>query len=200
MDTVKANRATTCVLEGNSAFQLLTSSRLLREKVNGLYCALIVVTSEGEGLAAVDKWQADRPELTYESLAPLFANQLYKIPASAGAQRFFAPAIDQFESYPGGKRTPKDILSAVRLAEFGCLAVLDQYDPPAQKKGYAEAIAQLERTRDGWRTPPYITSRYRKQLKDKVVADRNARIWAADGILGRRVPRRDTKPTEQETA
>jgi hypothetical protein len=70
VDTVKVNRACTCVVEGNSAFKLLTSSRILRERLNALYCALIVITSEGEGLKAEAKWQTDRPELTYESLAP----------------------------------------------------------------------------------------------------------------------------------
>jgi hypothetical protein len=91
--------------------------------------------------------------------------RLYKIPASAGAQRFFGPAIDQFENYPGGKRTPKDILSAARLAEFGCLAVLDQYDRPAKKKGYAEAMAQLEVSRGEWKIPAYVTQPYRNELK-----------------------------------
>ena len=200
VETVKANRATTCVVEGNSAFQLLTSSRVLRDRLKELYCALIVVTSEGDGLTAADKWRADRPELTYESLAPLFANQSYKIPASAGAQKFFRPVIDQFEGFPGGKRTPKDILSAARLAEFGCLAVLDQYDPPAQKKGYAEAIAQLERTRDERRIPAYVTNPYRKQLKNKVLAERNARLWGPDGHFTKRLPRRGANQQETETA
>ena len=195
---MKVNRAQTCVVEGNSAFQLLTSSRILRERLNDLYCTLIIVTSEGEGLKAEGKWQTDRPDLTYESLAPLFANQLYKIPASAGAQKFFRSAIEEFKNFPGGKRTPKDILSAARLAEFGCLAVLDQYDTPAKEKGYAEAMAQLEVSRGEWKIPGYVTNPYKKQLKDKALAQRNARLWGPDGHLARRLPRRGANQ-EQET-
>jgi hypothetical protein len=199
VDTVKVNRAQTCVVEGNSAFKLLTSSRVLRDRLNELYCALIVVTSEGEGLKAENKWQADRPELTYESLAPLFANKLVKIPASAGAQKFFRPAINQLENYPGSRRSPKDILSAVRLAEFGCLAVLDQYNPPAKEKGYAESLTQLERHSSQWKTPPYITNRYKKQLQDAALAQRNTRLWGPDGHFTKRLPRRGANQ-EQETA
>jgi len=142
-------------------------------------------------LKAENKWKTDRPELTYESLAPLFANKLYKIPASAGAQKFFRPAIDQFENYPGSKRSPKDILSAVRLAELGCLAVLDQYGSPAKEKGYAEAMAQLERTRHEWKTPAYVTNPQKKQLKEKALAQRSERLWGPDGHFTRRLGHQD---------
>jgi hypothetical protein len=88
-------------------------------------------------------------------------------------------------------------LSAARLAEFGCLAVLDQYNPPAKEKGYAEAMAQLERTRHEWKTPAYVTNPYKKQLKEKALAQRNTRLWGPDGHFTKRLPRRGAN---QETA
>jgi hypothetical protein len=173
----------------------------LREKLRELYCNLIVVTSEGEGLKAEDKWQTDRPELSYESLAPLFANKLYKIPASAGAQRFFRPAINQLENYPGSKRSPKDILSAVRLAEFGCLSVLEQFRPPAKsQKSYGEAIARLQDQAYSNRIPAYVMKPHLRHLKEKALAQRDERLWGPEGGLGRRIPRIRNTPTEQEPA
>lgn len=104
---VRDMRATTCVLEANSAFELLGNSQRLHEQLNAIGCALIIVTSEGDGLKAQSKWRADRPELTYPSLSELFANQLYKIPAASGARRLFKPAIDQFERYTPNSRSPR---------------------------------------------------------------------------------------------
>jgi hypothetical protein len=89
-------------------------------------------------------------------------------------------------------------LSAARLAEFGCLAVLDQYDPPAKEKGYAEAMAQLERTRHDRKIPAYVTNPYKKQLKEKALAQRSERLWGPDGHFTRRLPRRGANQ-EQET-
>jgi hypothetical protein len=86
-------------------------------------------------------------------------------------------------------------LSAARLAEFGCLAVLDQYT--REREGYAEAMAQLERTRHEWKTPAYVTNPYKKQLKEKALAQRNTRLWGPDGHFTKRLPRRGAN---QETA
>jgi hypothetical protein len=91
-------------------------------------------------------------------------------------------------------------LSAVRLAEFGCLAVLDQYNPPAKEKGYAESVAQLEQSRYEWKIPGYVTKPYANELKNKALAQRNARLWGPNGAFTRRLPRRGATQQETESA
>jgi hypothetical protein len=148
------------------------------------------VTAEGDGIKGQNEWFPDRPDLTFESLADLFSNLTYRIPATAGALKHFAEALRQIEDYPGGKRTPKDILSALRLAEYGCLGVMDHHTA-GQKR---QTNQQRQKAMDDLKMPPYL----RRSHDRKVRQEHAARIWAPDGVLGRRLPR--IRDTEQETA
>lgn len=122
-----------------------------------------MVTAEGDGIKGGNKWLPDRPELTFESLSGLFADRLYRIPASGGAQKHFRPAISQFEDYPGGRKTPNDILSAARLSEYGVLGVMDQHKPP--ERGYAAGMAHLQKVTEQWKIPAYVTKPHANHLE-----------------------------------
>lgn len=198
VDVAKRFRVGTFVIEGNSSFELFTGDFRLRKALKDIGCNLWVVTADQDGgLKGGTKWLPDRRELTYESLGDLFTNRLYRVPASSGALKAFEQAINQFEGYPGNKRFAKDIISAARLAEYGCLHAMEAWTQQAPKS-YGEQMERLEQTRQEQKIPAYVTAPHRRRLKEQAMADLSHRLFGAEGHFTRRLPRRGANQQETE--